>query len=70
MKIIQKTKRREAITLLALVITIIIMLLLAAIAIQMVFGDNGLIIKASKAKKESQQAEIKEKLQTTVIRHY
>ena len=70
MKIIQKTKRREAITLLALVITIIIMLLLAAIAIQMAFGDNGLIIKASKAKKESQQAEIKEKLQTTVNRNY
>ena len=70
MKIIQKTKRREAITLLALVITIVIMLLLAAIAIQMAFGDNGLIIKASKAKKESQQAEIKEKLQTTVIRYY
>lgn len=70
MKIIQKTKRREAITLLALVITIIIMLLLAAIAIQMAFGDNGLIIKASKAKKESQQAEIKEKLQTTIIRNY
>ena len=70
MKIIQKTKRREAITLIALVITIVIMLLLAAIAIQMAFGENGLIIKASKAKKESQQAEIKEKLQTTVIRHY
>ena len=70
MKIIQKTKRREAITLLALVITIIIMLLLAAIAIQMAFGDNGLIIKASKAKKESQQVEIKERLQTTVIRNY
>lgn len=70
MKIIQKTKRREAITLLALVITIIIMLLLAAIAIQIAFGDNGLIIKASKAKKESQQAETKERLQTTVIRNY
>ena len=66
MKIIQKTKRREAITLLALVITIVIMLLLAAIAIQMAFGENGLI----KAKKESQQAETKEKLQTTVIRYY
>lgn len=46
------------------------MLLLAAIAIQMTFGDNGLIIKASKAKKESQQAETKERLQTTVIRNY
>ena len=70
MKIIQKTKRKETITLLALVITIVIMLLLAAIAIQMAFGENGLIIKASKAKKESQQAETKEKLKTTVIRYY
>ena len=70
MKIIQKTKRKEAITLLALVITIVIMLLLAAIAIQMALGENGLIIKASKAKKESQQAETKEKLKTTVIRYY
>ena len=63
-------KRKEAITLLALVITIVIMLLLAAIAIQMALGENGLIIKASKAKKESQQAETKEKLKTTVIRYY
>lgn len=70
MKIIQKTKRKEAITLLALVITIVIMLLLAVIAIQMALGENGLIIKASKAKKESQQAETKEKLKTTVIRYY
>ena len=72
MKIIQKTKRKEAITLLALVITIVIMLLLeeTAIAIQMALGENGLIIKASKAKKESQQAETKEKLKTTVIRYY
>ena len=65
-----KSIRKEAITLLALVITIVIMLLLAAIAIQMALGENGLIIKASKAKKESQQAETKEKLKTTVIRYY
>ncbi len=70
MKIIQKTKRREEITLLALVITIFIMLLLAAIVIQMALGVNGLVIKANKAKKESQQAETKERLQTTVIRNY
>ena len=61
MKIVQKTKRREAITLLALVITI---------AIQMALGENGLIVKASKAKKESQQAETKERLQTIVLRNY
>ena len=63
-------QKKKGITLVALVITIVIMLLLAAIAIQMALGENGLIIKASKAKKESQQAETKEKLQTTVIRYY
>lgn len=45
-----KLKNTNAITLLALVITIIIMLLLAAVAIQMTFGENGLIIKATQAK--------------------
>ena len=59
MKIIQKTKRREAITLLALVITIVIMLLLAAITIQMTLGDNGLVKKANIAKEESEYNEVK-----------
>ncbi len=62
MKIIQKTKRKEAITLLALVITIIIMLLLAAIAIQMALGENGLIIKASKTKKRITTSRNKRKI--------
>ena len=41
-KLLKNTKidRKKGITLLALVITIIIMLLLAAIAIQMAIGDN------------------------------
>ena len=63
-------KKKKGITLIALVITIVIMLLLAAIVIQMALGENGLVIKANKAKKESQQAETKERLQTTVIRNY
>ena len=54
---------------LALVITIVIMLLLAAVAIQMAFGENGLIIKASQAKRESKQAETRERLQTLVLRN-
>ena len=41
-KLLKNTKidRKKGITLLALVITIVIMLLLAAIAIQMAIGDN------------------------------
>ena len=65
----KKKKNKESITLLALVITIVIMLLLAAVAIQMAFGENGLIIKASQAKRESKQAETRERLQTLVLRN-
>lgn len=53
-----KLKNTNAITLLALVITIIIMLLLAAVAIQMTFGENGLIIKATQAKVQQTKAEL------------
>ena len=63
-------QKKNGITLIALVITIVIMLLLASVAIQMALGENGLIVKASKAKKESQQAETKERLQTMVLRNY
>ena len=55
MKILQKKK---GITLIALVITIIILLILAAVAIQLALGDNGLIKKAQTI------AEVKEKFKT------
>ena len=54
----KKTKKKNAITLLALVITIVIMLLLAAIAIQMTLGENGLIAKSLQAQKEQAKAEL------------
>lgn len=56
----KKTKNNNAITLLALVITIVIMLLLAAVAIQLTFGENGLIVKATKAKAEQAKTELYE----------
>ena len=51
----------KGITLIALVITIVIMLLLAGIALQITFGDNGLVIKANKAKLEQKKEELYEK---------
>ena len=51
-------KKKNAITLLALVLTIVIMLLLAAIAIQMTFGENGLVVKSTQAQKEQAKAEL------------
>ena len=51
-------KNKNAITLLALVITIIIMLLLAGVAIQMTIGENGLIAKSTQAKTEQVKADL------------
>ena len=50
-----KLKRERAITLIALVITIIILLILAGITIATLGGENGLLAKVKKAK----EAEIK-----------
>lgn len=54
----KKTKKKNAATLLALVITIVVMLLLAAVVIQMTFGENGLIVKATKVNKDQAKAEL------------
>ena len=54
----KKVKKKNAITLLALVLTIVIMLLLAGIVIQMTLGENGLIAKSTQAQKEQAKAEL------------
>ena len=53
-------RKNKGITLLALVITIIIMLLLAAVAMQMAFGENGMIDKSTKARIEKATTELLE----------
>ena len=51
---------KKGITLLALVITIIIMLLLAGVVIQMALGENGLFVKATQSKQEQAKSELYE----------
>ena len=53
-------KNKNAITLIALVITIVIILLLAGVAIQMTMGENGLIAKSEQAQKAQAKAELYE----------
>ena len=53
-------QKKRGITLVALVITIIILLLLAGVAIQIAIGENGLIPKSIKAQKEQAKAELHE----------
>ena len=52
----------KAITLIALVITIIVLLILAGISIQMLTGDNGILTRAGEAKERTGIAEIEEKI--------
>ncbi len=56
----------KGITLIALVVTIIVLLILAGIALNLTVGNNGLFIRAKSAKKQYEQAEIKEQLETQI----
>ena len=60
-------KNIYGITLIALVITIVVLLILAGVSISMLTGDNGIITQAQNAKKETEEAEEKEKIQLAVL---
>lgn len=62
-------KRNQGITLVALVITIIILLILAGITINSLMG-SGLFEKAKEAKEEYSKAGAKEKVQMEVLTSY
>lgn len=53
----EKLKKNRGITLIALVITIIVLLILAGVTIATLTGDNGILTKARKAKEETEQAQ-------------
>ena len=57
-----KSKEENAITLVALIVTIIILLVLAGIAIATLGGENGLFARVKQAKKAHIQAEMQEQL--------
>ncbi len=57
-----KLKERKGITLIALVITIIVLLILASVSIAMLTGDNGILTQANKAKHETGVKGLKEEV--------
>lgn len=63
-------KNQKGITLIALVITIIVLLILAGITIALLTGDNGLITKSQKAASDTAVAEAKEKATVAVAAAY
>ena len=56
-------KRKEGITLIALVITIIVLLILAAVSIATLTGENGILTRALDSKTETEIADEKEKIE-------
>ena len=60
-------KEEKGITLIALVITIIVLIILAGIAISMTIGENGIFAKAKEAKRLQITAEAKEKIGTEIL---
>ena len=53
-------KKEKGITLVALVVTIIVLLILAFVAISMIMGDNGVVEKAKESKEETIKAQERE----------
>lgn len=61
-----KRERNKGITLIALVITIIVLLILAGVSIATLGGDNGILAKAKLAKNNTQQAQVKEEIELAI----
>ena len=59
-------EENNGITLIALVVTIIVLIILAGISINLILGDNGIITKAQQAKQAQEKAEIIENLQLEI----
>ena len=64
------TKNNKGITLIALVITIIVLLILAGVSIAMLTGENGILNQAQKAKEETENAQGEEQNILTGYENY
>ena len=66
-KMYKKINSDTAITLVALVITIIVLLILAGVTLSMVMGDSGIFSKANNASEKTKIANAKEIIRTAVL---
>ncbi len=63
-------KENKGITLIALVITIIVLLILAGVVIATLTGENGILTKTNQAKRETTRATAEEKVNIAVLGSY
>ena len=64
---LEKTKGQGGITLVALVVTIVVLLILAGITIALVFAQNGVIGKAQQAAADSDKGTIADNIQGYIV---
>ena len=62
-----KTKEMKGITLVALVVTIVVLLILAGVSINSVLGENGIIIKAKEAAEKTAAAQEREMIERNLL---
>ena len=60
---IKQLRNKNGITLIALVVTIIVLIILASVSIGLVLGDNGIIEKAKEGKQNTELAKVEEEVQ-------
>ena len=65
-----KIKKEQGITLIALIITIIVLLILAGVSIATLTGDSGIITKANEAELSTELASYKEQLELYKVNKY
>ena len=63
----KKLKSNKAITLIALVITIVVLIILAGVAINLAINNNGIFTKAKEAKTQTEKASLKEQIEFAVL---
>ena len=65
-----KLKNKKGITLIALVVTVVVLIILAGVSINAVIGDDGIIKKAQNSANLTKEAEVKESINRTILEFY
>ncbi len=60
-------EKNTGITMISLVVTIIVLIILAGVSMSMIVGDNGIITQAQNAKKKTEEAQAREKLDIALM---
>ena len=63
----EKLKKNTGVTLIALIVTIIVLLILASLSISMLTGENGILTQVNRAKIETEKGSEKEQVQLSAV---